>query len=106
MEDDKLNYIDYCKFVQPQYVDTTDLGKWVQFKDSYPILIGKQTFIEVLCDDGNPTIHSIWLGTDNTVRIRDFDFHRELLIWHLEECMELYWRYMPDPPGNCGYSVG
>lgn len=106
MEDDKVLITDYNKFVKLYNLDTTDYGKWIQFKESFPILSKTQTFIEVLCENGNPTIHSIWWETDNTIKIRDFDFHRELLIWHLEECMELYWRYMPDPPGNCGYNVG
>lgn len=105
MEEEKISLTEYNKLVNQKYVNIYDFGKWVQFKDSYPILLDKQTFIEVLCNDGNPTIHSIWCDND-TVRIRDYDFHRELLIWHLNECEELYWRYMPNPPGNCGYSVG
>lgn len=105
MEEDKITTAEYFKYINPNYVDINNYGKWVQFKDSFPILLDKQTFIEVLCDNGNPTIHSFWCE-NNTVKIRDYDFHRELLIWQLNECKELYWRYMPDPPGNCGYSVG
>lgn len=105
MEDDKITTAEYFKHINPNYVDINNYGKWIQFKESYPILLDKQTFIEVLCNDGNPTIHSIWCE-NGIVRIRDHDFHRELLLWRLDECMELYWRYMPDPPGNYGYSVG
>ena len=105
MEEYKITTAEYYKNVKPEYVNVADFGRWVQFKNSYPILLGKQTFIEVLCSNGNPTIHSIWYENDN-IRIRDYDFHRELLLWRLDECIELYWRYMPDPPGNYGYSVG
>ena len=106
MEDEKVSLTEYNKLVNPNYIEINNFGKWVQFKNSFPMLIGRQTFIEILCDNGNPTIHSIWCDENNTVRIRDYDFHRELLLWHLEECFNLYWRYMPDPPGNYGYSVG
>ena len=105
MEKEKILLTDYNKLVKQEYVTLNDYGKWIQFKESFPILTQTNTFIEVLLNNGEPTIHSIWCD-NNTVRIRDYDFHRELLLWHLDECMELYWRYMPDPPGNCGYSVG
>ena len=105
MEKEKILLTDYNKLVKQEYVTLNDYGKWIQFKESFPILTQTNTFIEVLLDNGEPTIHSIWCE-NNIVRIRDYDFHRELLLWHLDECMELYWRYMPDPPGNCGYSVG
>ena len=105
MEMEKILLTDYNKLVKQEYVTLNDYGKWIQFKESFPILTQTNTFIEVLLDNGEPTIHSIWCD-NNIVRIRDYDFHQELLLWHLDECMELYWRYMPDPPGNCGYSVG
>lgn len=105
MENEKILLTDYNKLVNQECVTLKDYGKWIQFKESFPILTQTNTFIEVLLNNGEPTIHSIWCD-NNTVRIRDYDFHQELLLWHLDECMELYWRYMPDPPGNCGYSVG
>ena len=109
MEDDVL-LKDYNKHVNVEMfycnnVNYKDYGKWYLFRDTFPLLTEKQTFIEVLCN-GNPTFHSIWWHDDNTIRIRDYDFHRELLLWQLNECLNLYWRYVPDPPGNCGYDVG
>jgi hypothetical protein len=107
MEDEKITFEEYNRNLNIKFFDFhRDYGKWYQFKETFPLITEKQTFIEVLCDDGNPTFHSIWLNDDGTIRIRDYDFHRELLMWKLDECMDLYWRYVPDPPGNCGYSVG
>ena len=100
-----MNINEYTKLVNPN-LNAKDYGTWHQFKDTFPPVDSlKGTTFEVLLDNGDPTFHCVFVFEGN-VRIRDYDFNQELLEWRLDDCMDLYWRFVPDPPGNYGYSVG
>lgn len=98
---------EYIRHVDSSKFDEKDYGKWVLFSESYPPIRMKPyhgVTIEFLLDSGNPTFDSVFLCEDGEVRFKDIDTTTEALVFGLYE--NLYWRFVPDPPGNYGYNVG
>lgn len=100
---------EYNTFVDEKRFVIGDFGKWVRFDESYPPLNAKNalegTTIEVLCHHGDPTFHCVYC-IEGEVRFRDHDFSTELLEWRMPDCLDLYWRFVPDPPCNERYNCG
>ena len=100
---------DYLKRVHLEKCTPIDYGKWIKFDDSFPPVFSKKpwqgTIIEILLEDGRAIFESVFRTDTGEIRFHDIDISREFLEWQLPEYFELYWRFVPDPPGNFGYSA-
>lgn len=107
-----IKYIDESKFVRGDY------GKWVNFYDSFPPLPNEDdTIIDIeILYYGNVYLESIFScepdplycppSEPKTVWFQRYDDNQ--WIWENFFCSEheMYWRFIPEPPGNEAYDVG
>lgn len=102
-----MSAVEYFAHVKPD-IDEHDYGTWHQFKDTFPPISNWDGItVEVLYEDGDPGFEGFILNKEEgTVRMHDYDSNLELLEWQLDNWMERYWRFIPEPPGNFGYNVG
>jgi hypothetical protein len=97
-----LTHVDETKFVRGGF------GKWVKFSDSFPPVSDKEydgIIIETLFE-GNPSFHSVFMTQDGDVAFLDYDFNNEFFEYGGWSYLNLYWRFVPEPPGNEGYDCG
>ena len=97
---------EYNKLVNPDVVAVVDYGRWINFQESYPPLPEKKhddTLFEILYHNGEPEFNYVYHDGKN-VRLRRYDLSMDLLEYFDPEVTDCYWRFIPDPPGNDGYS--
>lgn len=97
-----LTHVDETKFIVGDY------GKWVKFSESFPPISDKEydgTLIEIL-SEGNPMFASISRTRDDEVSFLDYDFNNEFFEYGGWAYLNLYWRFIPEPPDNEGYDCG
>lgn len=103
-----MKYSEYLTHVVETKFVRGDFGKWVKFSDSFPPISEKEyegTIIEVLYD-GNPSFESVSKDRNGEVAFLDYDFSNEFFENEDYLFLELYWRFVPEPPGNEGYNCG